>query len=154
MQAADKEKIVALLNSDENEERNQAYMIADGSVSIREILEGLTPEKENQELRKTIRLLKTALSESLGSAGSSVTANSGINPAKEGSQLVQMRLQPNTMERLEELQALTGITNRTQLVALSIQLAHEIIMNIKAGGKVYMESEDGKARERISIIGI
>ncbi len=74
--------------------------------------------------------------------------------AGEKSQLVQMRLQPKTMQRLESLAELTGGTeNKTTLVSISIQLAEEIIKSIKKGSKVYIETPDGE-KERLKIIGL
>lgn len=70
------------------------------------------------------------------------------------SQLVQMRLQPNTLKRLESLINLTDTTNKTQLVSSSIQLTEEIIKSIKRdNAKVYIETPDGK-KEIIRIIGL
>jgi len=70
-----------------------------------------------------------------------------------GTQLVQMRLLPKTMERLKNLQKLTKTDNRTQLVSTSIQLAELIIENIEKGGKVYIETPDGE-KEQIKVVGI
>ncbi|GAC1417353.1 MAG: hypothetical protein NVS1B13_14280 [Flavisolibacter sp.] len=67
--------------------------------------------------------------------------------------LVQMRLQPKTMERIEHLSEITGTTNRTQLVATSIELAEELMKNEKEGGKIFIEKPDG-TRERIKIVGL
>ncbi len=77
-----------------------------------------------------------------------------INTPIEKSQLVQMRLQPKTIQRLESLSELTGGTeNKTTLVSISIQLAEEIIKSIKKGSKVYIETADGE-KERLKIIGL
>lgn len=67
--------------------------------------------------------------------------------------LVQMRLQPKTMQRLEHLVSLTGTTNRTQLISSSIHLAEEVVKNIEAGSKIYVETPDGK-REVFKFIGL
>jgi len=72
--------------------------------------------------------------------------------APEKSQLVQMRLQPKTLERLQSLVNLTHTDNRTQLVSFFIQLSEEIVESINAGGKVYIEMPDGK-KESLKIIG-
>ena len=66
--------------------------------------------------------------------------------------LVQMRLQPKTMERIDNLSAITGTTNRTQLIATSVELAEELMSNAKEGAKIYIEKKDG-SRELIKIIG-
>lgn len=76
------------------------------------------------------------------------------NLLTQESKLVQMRLQPKTLQRLQDLVELTSIENRTQLVSSSIQLTEEImksIINDKA--KVYIESPDGK-RELLRIVGL
>lgn len=71
---------------------------------------------------------------------------------QEKSQLVQMRLQPQTLERLQNLGNLTKTDNRTQLVSSSIQLSEEIIKSLNAGAKVYIETPDGK-KELLRVIG-
>jgi hypothetical protein len=73
-------------------------------------------------------------------------------PSQEKSQLVQMRLQPKTLDRLQSLVELTKTDNRTQLVSSSIQLSEEIMKSIESGAKVYIETPDGK-KELIKIIG-
>ena len=72
---------------------------------------------------------------------------------QEKSKLVQMRLLPKTLERIESLSKLTGTENRTQLVASSIQLTEELISNLKDGSKIYIEKKDG-TKELLKIIGI
>lgn len=67
--------------------------------------------------------------------------------------LVQMRLLPKTMDRINNLSKITGTTNRTQLVASSIEIAEEMISNVKDGNKIFIEKPDG-TRERIKIIGL
>ncbi len=71
---------------------------------------------------------------------------------QEKSQLVQMRLQPKTLDRLQSLVDITKTDNRTQLVSSSIQLSEEIMRSVDAGAKVYIESPDGK-KELLKIIG-
>jgi flagellar biosynthesis/type III secretory pathway protein FliH len=71
----------------------------------------------------------------------------------EKSQLVQMRLQPKTLQRLQSLVDLTKTDNRAQLVSTSILLAEEIVKSIKAGSKIYIESKDGE-RALLKIVGI
>ncbi|MDJ1472820.1 hypothetical protein [Xanthocytophaga flava] len=66
------------------------------------------------------------------------------------SKLVQMRIQPRTLTKIEELSSITGISNRTQLVAGCIELAHDVVISIKTGAKVYIEHPDG-SRERIQL---
>ena len=70
------------------------------------------------------------------------------------SQLVQMRLQPKTMERLENLAEMTQISNKTQIISSSIQLAEEILNIVrKEKAKIYIETPDGK-KEAIRIVGL
>jgi|GEM_PF-2499605 len=69
-----------------------------------------------------------------------------------GTTLVQMRLQPRTMERIDNLSAITGTTNRTQLIATSVELAEELMSSAKQGAKIYIEKPDG-SKELIKIIG-
>lgn len=80
--------------------------------------------------------------------------NEGIKIGTEGkSRLVQMRLQPRTLERLEKLSDLTKITNKTQLISSSIQLTAEIIKSREEGAKVYLEFSNGK-KEVLNLIGL
>ena len=72
---------------------------------------------------------------------------------EEKSQLVQMRLQPKTLESLESLSGMTRTTNKTQLVSFSIQLAEEIIKNLEDKSKIYIEHKNGE-KEVLKIIGI
>jgi hypothetical protein len=73
--------------------------------------------------------------------------------AKEKSTLIQMRLQPKSMQRINDLTDLTGIRNRTQLIANSIELTEELVKNAKDGAKIYIERKDG-TRELIKIVGL
>ena len=73
--------------------------------------------------------------------------------AQEKSTLVQMRLQPKTIERIKRLSELTGTENRTQLISSSIQLTEEIVKSLSKGGKVYIETPDGK-KEVLKFVGI
>lgn len=73
-------------------------------------------------------------------------------PEATGTKLVQMRLLPKTLKRIENLQKMTGNPNRTQLVSGSIQLAEAILHDLKSGGKVYVEKPDG-TREVLRFVG-
>jgi len=67
--------------------------------------------------------------------------------------LVQMRFNEKTINRVQELKAMTGINIKTQIVARAIALYHEIEKSKKEkGGELYMEYPDGK-RERFVIVG-
>lgn len=54
-----------------------------------------------------------------------------------------MRLQPKTMERINNLSAITGTTNKAQLIANSVELTEELIASAKDGAKIYIERKDG-----------
>jgi len=69
------------------------------------------------------------------------------------SQVIQMRLQPRTLDRLQNLVKITKTTNKTQLVASSIELAEEIMKTLNAGGKVYIEKPNGQ-KDSLKIIGM
>lgn len=72
--------------------------------------------------------------------------------SEDKSKLVQMRLQPKTLERINRLSELTNTANRTQLVSSSIQLTEELLSIIKGGSKLYIEKPDG-TKELIKVIG-
>jgi predicted DNA-binding protein len=67
--------------------------------------------------------------------------------------LIQMRLQPKTMERINNLTEITGTTNRTLLIANSIELTEELLKNAKEGAKIYIERKDG-TKELLKIVGM
>lgn len=75
------------------------------------------------------------------------------SPNEEKSKLVQMRMQPKTLESINNLTLLTGTTSRTQLVSSSIQLTEEIVKTIQEGGKVYIEGKDGQ-KQLLKIVGL
>jgi ribonucleotide monophosphatase NagD (HAD superfamily) len=66
---------------------------------------------------------------------------------------IQMRLRPKTVERINNLSVLTGTSNKTQLIANSIELAEELIKNTKEGAKIYIVKKDG-TKELLKILGI
>lgn len=70
----------------------------------------------------------------------------------QGSKLVQMKLQPKTLERIDRLSKLTNTDNRTQIVSSSIQLTEELLSILKGGSKIYIEKPDG-TKEFVKIIG-
>nr|WP_322624048.1 hypothetical protein [uncultured Flavobacterium sp.] len=70
------------------------------------------------------------------------------------SQLVQMRLQKKTLDKLQSLVKLTSTTNKTQLVSSSIQLTEELVKSmVKDNAKVYIEMPNGQ-KQLIKIIGL
>ncbi len=72
---------------------------------------------------------------------------------EEKTQLVQMRLRPKTIERIDKLSKNSGIVNRTQLVSTAIEVTEALSEYIRAGGKIYIEKKDG-TKERLNINGI
>lgn len=64
-----------------------------------------------------------------------------------------MKLQPKTLNSINNLAKLTNITNRATLIANSLELTAEIIKNQIKGGKCIIELKNGK-KESINIIGL
>lgn len=71
---------------------------------------------------------------------------------EEKTQLVQMRLKPNTLERINKISKNSKIDNRTQVVSNAVQLTELISDYIHSGAKIYIE-KDGK-KELLTIVGI
>jgi hypothetical protein len=72
---------------------------------------------------------------------------------QDKSTLIQMRLQPRTIERINALTEITGQNNRTQLIANSIELTEELLRSAKEGAKIYIEKKDG-TKELLKIVGM
>lgn len=80
------------------------------------------------------------------------TENRTDSAEKREPKLVQARLSPQTMDKLEHLEELTGATNRTQVVAAAIHLAELILTETRENNaELYMEKEDG-TKERIRVL--
>lgn len=75
-----------------------------------------------------------------------------MSDTNEGTQLVQMRLKPKTIERIDSLGRRSGTSNRTQVVANAIQFTEVLSEYIHSGAQIYVE-KDGK-RELLKIVGI
>lgn len=73
--------------------------------------------------------------------------------SQDKSTLIQMRLQPRTMERINALTEITGSNNRTQLIANSIELTEELLRSARDGAKIYIEKKDG-SKELLKIVGM
>ena len=71
--------------------------------------------------------------------------------SSENAKLVQMRLQPKTLERLTRLSELTHTTNKTQIISTALQLAEVILKSQATGGKIIIEKQDG-TREALQVI--
>jgi hypothetical protein len=63
-------------------------------------------------------------------------------------QLIQMKLNENTINKVEELKLLLKEDNRTQLVAEGIAVYLELTKAIQDGSKVVLEKKDG-TKERL-----
>ena len=63
-----------------------------------------------------------------------------------------MRLRPKTLEALDNLQDITGVNNRTQIVAYAIQIAEQLLKANEDGFKIYVESPKGE-REALWLVG-
>lgn len=69
------------------------------------------------------------------------------------SKLVSMRFQPETVDRVNSLQEMTGVRNRTQVTAEAIALAQWWVKKKSEGAKLYAEYPDGE-RESVVIPGL
>jgi hypothetical protein len=65
---------------------------------------------------------------------------------------VQVRLQSNSLNSINTI-AKRLHTNKTQVVATSVQLTDMLTERLSQGAKMYIETSDG-AREQISFIGL
>lgn len=73
----------------------------------------------------------------------------------ESNKLIQMRLRPETIRKVEELQEWFGVTNKTAAVRASIDLAHMLIEGVHSGtpdAKLYFE--DKHVQHQVAIPGI
>ena len=67
--------------------------------------------------------------------------------------LVQMKFSQHTLDRIENMRNITGITNRTHLVASAIQIASLIMTEVFRGGKITIERKDGTKSE-LTVVGL
>jgi hypothetical protein len=67
--------------------------------------------------------------------------------------LVQMKLSQKTIARVEALKKITGIDNRTAIVAQSLGFYLDILSSIKNGDKVIIERKNGD-KEILKFVGI
>jgi hypothetical protein len=63
-------------------------------------------------------------------------------------QLIQMKLNESTIQKVEELKKIMSEENRTQLVSEGISLYLEIAKAVKSGAKILIENKDG-SKERL-----
>lgn len=65
---------------------------------------------------------------------------------------VQLLMRESTLMKVEELKELMETNNRTQIVAMSIALARDLLKRKKEGGKLLMEYPDHRTVE-LEILG-
>ena len=73
------------------------------------------------------------------------SGENGIDNKKQ--QLVQVKLSQRTINSVESLKNLTGITSRTHLIASSIRLTESIMRHSVNGARIWAVTEDGQAAE-------
>jgi len=71
-------------------------------------------------------------------------------PRPKESKLVQLRLRPTTIQKVEELQEILDSPNRTTAVASAIGIAHAVVRAAAEKKAIYAEDSTG-ARERLII---
>ena len=64
--------------------------------------------------------------------------------------LVQVNMQPQTIERVEKLKITLGTQNRSEIIKQSINITEYIAQALKNGNEIIIEKKDGK-RERLVI---
>jgi hypothetical protein len=60
---------------------------------------------------------------------------------------VQMRFRKNTLEAVDKLSEFFETSNRTDVVARSIRLAHSIATELMLGGRIELHRKDGRVCE-------
>jgi hypothetical protein len=79
-----------------------------------------------------------------------MNTESNQQPAK----VVQMRLRPSTIERIEHIARLMDTTNKTNVVSLSINVLENLAESVvKDNAKIYLENPDG-TRSKLIIPGL
>jgi translation elongation factor EF-Tu-like GTPase len=66
---------------------------------------------------------------------------------------VTMRMSDNTIERIEVIRNISGETNRTRIVACSIESFKYLLEETKKGSKIIFEKKDG-TKESVNFIGL
>lgn len=72
---------------------------------------------------------------------------------RKKSKLVQVRLSGKSLQQIENMQAVTGVRNRTQLITAAIALADIILTETDEGGRLRIEKPDGTV-EYLRMVGI
>jgi hypothetical protein len=67
--------------------------------------------------------------------------------------LVQMRLQPKTMNRINRISEMTGTANKTQLISTSLEVLEEFLKSERKGAKIFIENPDG-TKQQLKIVGL
>ncbi|MGI4749226.1 MAG: hypothetical protein ACRYFB_01210 [Janthinobacterium lividum] len=73
--------------------------------------------------------------------------------ANDKSTLIQMRLQPDTLDLIEKLSKITNMDNRAQLISSALRFTDDMINIVKDGSKLMVEKPDG-TKEQLKITGI
>ena len=76
-----------------------------------------------------------------------------MEAVSQETKLIQMRLRSRTLDSLRNIQNLTGISNRTQIIATAIQLTDIITQALSEDGKLCVEHKDG-TKEYITLVGL
>lgn len=66
---------------------------------------------------------------------------------------VQVLMRQSTLDKIDELKELMDTNNRTQIVALSIAIARDLLKRKSEGGKLLMEYKNHKKVE-LDILGV
>jgi hypothetical protein len=69
------------------------------------------------------------------------------------SPMLQVRLAPHSKKNLDAMVAATGISNKTQLVCTSINLAAEFLAAREKGASIFYEFPDG-TKVKVVIVGM
>ena len=71
----------------------------------------------------------------------------------EESKLVQMRLQPKTIDSINHLSEISGAENKALIISTAVTLAEKLVTYMKRGSKVLIENPDGTT-ELLTIWGM
>lgn len=67
--------------------------------------------------------------------------------------LIEMRLLPVTLQRIDNVAEILGTPNRAQAVSASLQITHHLITQSLKGSKIILEKADG-TKTQIKFKGI
>lgn len=69
--------------------------------------------------------------------------NNASTATNERTKPVQVRLRHETLERIEDLRALTG-KSKTQVIVDAVNLFHRLATTFQEGGRLTLEEKDGR----------